>query len=156
MLGGGDRRSLGRGDLVVRKIDDQKKFDLVFEFLFHGDPVIAMRALDLSEKISRKHPEFLGSHKAAIFNNFARFTEKEIRWHIAQIIPRLNMNGEELEAALDTLRLWLETEQSQIVKVMSLQALYDLSRKNDSLAPEVHTLIAQHYVSRERNDVLRY
>jgi hypothetical protein len=146
-LAGGDRRSIGRADRVVKKIDSQNKFDNLFEGLFHDDYVVAMRTADVIEKVTRRHPEFLRPHKKAILKNLNGFSEKEIRWHAAQMVPRLDMNEKELADTLKVLNQWLREEKSEIVKVMSLQALYDLSQKHDGLKPEVEEILEKQFVS---------
>lgn len=48
-------------------------------------------------------------------------------WHIAQILPRLKLNKKEIEKCSHQLRQWLDTSDSQIVKVNCLQALFELN-----------------------------
>lgn len=58
-LSGGDRRSIGRADDVVRQI--LAKPELVPELiagLFHTDAVVRMRCADVAEKVSASHPEW--------------------------------------------------------------------------------------------------
>ena len=56
-LQGGDRRSIGRVDEVVREVlADPSLFRLLFEGMLHEDPLIRMRAADAPEKDHRTAP----------------------------------------------------------------------------------------------------
>lgn len=71
-LAGGDRRSLGRANMVVKGISrDPKLFSLVFEAMLHNDPVVRMRAADAIEKVTVSRPEFLQVHKRKLLGKVA-------------------------------------------------------------------------------------
>ena len=56
-LQGGDRRSIGRVDEVVREVlADPSLFGRLFEGMLHEDPLIRMRAADAAEKDHRTAP----------------------------------------------------------------------------------------------------
>jgi len=129
-LSGGDLRSIGRANEIVRFIErNPKRFGEVVLLIFEGDPIVRSRAADVIEKVSKRHPELLKSYKTVILQNLGSFTQKEVRWHIAQIISRLNLNRAQSARAVRVLFKWLNEEDSQIVKVMCLQALFDLAQK---------------------------
>lgn len=95
-LAGTDRRSIGAADEVAEEIAaDQALFDEVFEALWFDDPVIRMRAADALEKASRRCPERLVPHKGALLGELAEIEQHEVRWHVAQMLPRLPLNPQE-------------------------------------------------------------
>src|SRR5690606_14505511 len=95
-LAGTDRRSIGRADEVAEMIAaDQALFDEVFDAMLLDDPVIRLRAADAVEKASRRRPERLAPHKAALLGEVAEIDQKEVRWHVAQMLPRRALDPSE-------------------------------------------------------------
>jgi hypothetical protein len=93
-LAGGDRRSIGKADRVVKQIfKTPALFGDVLRGFTHADPVIRMRCADVAEKVSSVHPEWLDSHKRAILSFANTIQEKEVRWHMAQMLPRLELSS---------------------------------------------------------------
>ena len=61
---GGDLRSIGRADEVVKdRIEKPMLFGAVFEGFFDGDPVIRMMNADSFEKASSRRPEHIQPFK---------------------------------------------------------------------------------------------
>ena len=85
-----------------------------------------MRCADIAEKVSAAHPEWLKRHKQALLSFASTVQEKEVRWHMAQMIPRLELSPSERRRAVALLFKYLE-DGSQIVKTFSMQALFDMS-----------------------------
>jgi hypothetical protein len=140
-LSGGDRRSIGRADEVVAEVlGDLVLFDAVFAGVYSDDPVIRMRAADVCEKVSAQHPECLGPHKRDILGSVAAIEQQEVRWHVAQMLPRLDLDREERARAVEILTGYL-AERSKIVKTFAMQALADLAQGDASLRPEVEALL---------------
>ena len=69
----------------------------------------------------------------------------ELRWHLAQMIPRLPLAQPERRRAADTLQLYLE-DRSSIVRTFALQALADISRSDAELRPRVREILEQSVV----------
>jgi hypothetical protein len=136
-LAGGDRRSIGKADGVVALILKTPALldDVVSGFL-HPDPVIRMRCADVAEKVSVAHPEWLQPHKEALLSFANTVQEKEIRWHMAQMLPRLQLSAVERRRAVALLFGSLD-DPSQIVKTCSMQALFDMSRSDSKLRARV-------------------
>ena len=127
-LSGGDLRSIGASNKIVNAIKTQEEFDQLFRFLFHTKRLVVMRAADAIEKISQKHPEYLQKHNKKLFDLAGRNTEKELKWHLAQILPRLRLNKTEFDKSWKLLLLWAkDAGNSRIVRVNSIQALYELT-----------------------------
>lgn len=143
-LTGGDRRSIGRADEVVEEIlDDPSLFHELIRGMQTDDPVIRMRAADAAEKISVRHPEYLQPHKNILIKQIAHIDQQEIRWHMAQIFPRLDVIAEEQAEIVKILKQYLQ-DNSRIVRTFTLQALADFALRDAKLHREVLDLLAEH------------
>lgn len=138
---GGDRRSTGRADEVAEQIAaDQRLFDEVFQAIYSDDPVLRMRAADAVEKASRQYPERLHPHKDALLDSLSNIDQHEVRWHTAQMLPRLPLETEEKPRAVDIARSFLR-DKSTIVRVNALEALSELACGDNKLEGEVRRLL---------------
>jgi hypothetical protein len=137
MLQGGDRRSVGRVDEVVDAVrKDPTLFAGLFDGLLVEDPVVRMRAADAAEKLTAKNPELLGPCKSRLLGEVARIDQQEVRWHVAQMIPRLKLTPRERAAAVRILTPWLD-DKSAIVKTFSMQGLAELATDDAELRARV-------------------
>ena len=142
-LAGTDRRSIGAADEVAGEIAaDQALFDEVFEALWFDDPVIRMRAADALEKASRRCPERLVPHKGALLGELAEIEQHEVRWHVAQMLPRLPLNPQEKKRAAAIVKGFLR-DKSAIVRVNALEAFTLLSHGDDDLEAEAFRLLGE-------------
>ena len=142
-LAGTDRRSIGLADQVAGEIaGDQVLFDEVFAGMFSDDPVLRMRAADAVEKASRRHPERLYPHKDALLGELAQVYQKEVRWHLAQMLPRLPLDAAERQRAVAILEGFLD-DKSTIVRVNALEALAALARGDAELESKVRGRLCQ-------------
>ena len=48
-----------------------------------------MRAADAIEKITMRHPEYLQPYKTQLIEQLALIDQKEVRWHVAQMVSRV-------------------------------------------------------------------
>ncbi len=134
LLNGGDLRSIGKSNEVVTLITDQESFDNLFSFLFSNKRIVVMRAADVIEKITATSPKYLNKHKKKIFVLSETVTNKELKWHLALLLPRLQLNEKETGIVIEKLTIWaLDKKESRIVRVNSMQGLFDLSRENPAL-----------------------
>jgi hypothetical protein len=143
MLSGGDRRSIGRSNEVVAEVlAEPGLFGVLFEGLLNVNPLIRMRCADAVEKITVLHPVYLQPFKPLLLDQVAWIEQQEVRWHIAQLIPRLALTPEERSRAVSILEGYL-SDHSSIVKTFAMQALADLAGQDDSLRGKiVHQLEA--------------
>ncbi len=126
-LSGSDLRSIAKSGYLTDKINTQQKFDLLISFLFHPDRLIIMRAADVAEKISVQHPEWLNANKKWLFKLSKGPSEKELKWHLALMIPRLNLTKTETGECWKLLADWaLNRSESKIVRVNSIQGLFEM------------------------------
>lgn len=133
-LKGGDLRSLGKNNAVVAEITNQKEFDELFEGLFDADRLVVIRAVDAVEKHTQTHPEYLEPHKKELLELFQTAKHIELKWHLAQLIPRLiirlKLSEDEIGIVWDKLTQWaLDKTGSRIVRVNSIQGLFDIQTK---------------------------
>ncbi len=140
-LTGGDRRLIGRSDEVVAEVlEDPTLFDTVFGGMLNEDPLVRMRSADAVEKITAEYPEYLRPYKEKLIQQVAATEQQEVRWHVAQMLPRLSLTREERAVVLSILLDYLNDE-SRIVKTFCMQALADLAEKDPSLRPRVIDLL---------------
>jgi hypothetical protein len=137
-LQGGDLRSIGKADEVVADIlEDDTLFNTVFDGMTSTDPVVRMRAADAIEKVTRVKPNWLSPFKKKLIVEVSQVEQQEVQWHVAQMFSRMELEAEELKDVAKLLGKWIESTKSNIVKVNSIQCLYDLSLKYPDLKPTV-------------------
>ncbi|KPU44246.1 hypothetical protein OXPF_24140 [Oxobacter pfennigii] len=135
-LKGGDLRSIGRADEVVSDIlENDGLFERVFEGMQSEDAIVRMRACDAIEKVSRIKPYLLDKHKDKLINEVAAIEQQEVRWHLAQIFSRLDLEESEVKKIVELLKDWINMSKSNIVKVNSIQCLFDLTLHHTHLKP---------------------
>lgn len=144
-LKGGDRRSIGRANEVVQDVlQEPELFGVVFGGMLHEDALVRMRAADVVEKVTAVHPEYLAPYKETLIESVAAVAQQEVRWHVAQMVPRLPLNSAERQQWMSVLRRYLQQDESKIVKTSAMQALADLAEKDETLQPEVLALLEKH------------
>ncbi len=142
-LAGGDRRSIGKSNEVVADvISDPSLFEVVFNGMLSDDPLIRMRCADAVEKITVKHPEYLQPYKEKLIKQIAKSEQQEVRWHVAQMVPRLDLTREESGFVFEILLDYLN-DKSNIVKTFSMQAMADLAERDASLRSQVIPLLEE-------------
>jgi hypothetical protein len=140
-LKGGDRRSIGRSNEVVADVlNDAKLFKDVFRGMLDDDPLVSMRCADAAEKITAMRPEYLKPFKKQLLYEVAASDQQEVRWHAAQMFPRLNLTPDEKALAVEILLNYLN-DGSRLVKTFALQALADFARRDPQLRNPVIDLL---------------
>jgi DNA-directed RNA polymerase subunit F len=129
----GDLKTTGKSDELAKKAMNNPSMikELVLS-INNEDKGVRMRAVDSVQKISELKPEAIKHYKKE-FIKFSTINQKEVRWHLAQIYPVLDLNHHEREGILNKLQEWIKTDESNIVKVFSMQAIYDFSLKDESI-----------------------
>lgn len=146
LLRGGDRRSIGRSNQVVKLVlRAPRRFAELIRCMWSDDPIVRMRAADAAEKVSAVQPDLLKPYKAELLGLLVEVEQNELRWHLAQMISRLPLTKTESLRAAQTLQLYLE-DRSSIVRTFALQALADLSRSDAKLRPLVKEILEQSIV----------
>jgi hypothetical protein len=133
MLRGGDRRSIGKANQIAKLVlSEPKRVTELFKCLWDENPVVRMRAADAAEKITVTRPELLNPHKKELLGLLEEAEQIELRWHMALMVPRLELNASERQRAAATLQRYLE-DRSSIVKTFALQGLADLAQQDARL-----------------------
>jgi HEAT repeat protein len=140
-LSGGDRRSIGQSNAVVALVLRRPAlFSQLMRGLSDPDPLIRMRAADAAEKVSLRKPDLLQPRKATLLRLLDEATQQELRWHLAQMVPRLDLSRKDRIRAAAALRRHLADE-SSIVKASAMQALADLASADGDLVPDIRKLL---------------
>lgn len=143
-LEGGDHRSIGRSNEVVREVlADRRRLPALLDGMEATDPLVRMRAADALEKVSAQHHDWLRRYKGRLLNIAHMTGEQEVKWHLAQMAPRLSLTALERRSIVALLKRWLEDD-SRIVRVCAMQALFDLSLAHQSMRRDVEGLLRQH------------
>lgn len=144
LLSGGDLRSLGNSNLIISEIRGQNDFDELFKCLFHESRVVVMRAADAIEKITVQNPSYLTRHKKALLELCNLAKNKELKWHLALLVTRLNLSGKETKIVWQVLSGWiLGKKESKIVRVNSMQALSEIVQKEKRFAESFRLLLTK-------------
>jgi len=140
-LEGTDRRSIGRAnDVAALILRERQRFPELIGCLWSDDPILRMRAADAIEKISSQEPGLLEPYKTELLGLLSEAEQKELRWHLALMIPRLPLTKNERQRAAEGLRRYLE-DTSSIVKTFALQGLTELADADRSLLPEIREIL---------------
>ncbi|OQW32641.1 MAG: hypothetical protein A4E19_04560 [Nitrospira sp. SG-bin1] len=141
LLKGGDRRSIGRSNHVVALVRRQPAlFPVLIGGMHHADELVRMRAADAVEKLTEMNPEWLRPFKARLITLAGRATQQELRWHLAQMLPRLTLSKRDRVIVLALLRRYVKDE-SRIVKTFAMQGLTDLAKQDPRLAKSIRPLL---------------
>lgn len=142
-LEGGDRRSIGcSGEVVADVLCNPNLFGVLVTGLSADDAILRMRAADAMEKISLKHPEYLWPHHDFLIEQAARSDQKKVRWHLAQMLPRLKLNDKEKRRVVGTLLTYF-ADSSSIVKTFAMQVLADIARQTPELRPSIRVQLRE-------------
>lgn len=144
ILTGGDLRSLGKASAVVKATQNQSDFDQLFLCMLLTDRLVVMRAADAIEKITTHHPEYLAAHQQEVLMLCHKDSHKELKWHLAQLLPRLPLSAKEFKESWALLSAWArDKSNSRIVRVNAVQSLADLVAQKRGSASELSLLIAE-------------
>jgi hypothetical protein len=91
-------------------------------------------------KFSRQSVEDLQPYRGILLDLFEEDEQQELLWHLAVILPRLRLDGNERRRTSRALQQCL-TAKSSIVKTFALQGLSDLAAQEPALMPLVADLL---------------
>jgi hypothetical protein len=142
-LHGTDRRSISRsGEVVADVLADPRQFPLLFDAMLVADPVVRMHAADAVEKITRRRPDLLKGLENRVLTEVAAIDQQEVRWHVAQLLPRLALTPPQRAPAITILRGFLDDD-SRIVRTFAMQALSDLAEHDQQMRRWLRPLLAE-------------
>jgi len=135
MLQGGDRRSKGHADaLAADALHDPGLVSELVGALVDPDELVRLRAADALEKASAERPEILAPHAAMLLGPVADLPQHDVRWHVAQMLPRLPLDAAGLRRAAEVMETTLKCA-SRIARVMAMDGLVQLADR----APQLRT-----------------
>lgn len=121
-LKGGDRRSIGRSNQVVALVRRTPElFPALIDWMHHEDALVRMRAADAAEKLTVTNPEWLRPFKVQLIKLATRTKQPELRWHLAQMLPRVELSWRDRVIVAAALQRYLR-DHSRIVKTFAMQA----------------------------------
>ena len=142
-LQGTDRRSIGRSEEVVRGVlADPQQFRLVFDAMLGPDLVVRMRAAGAVEKITRRRADLLRGLEDGVLTEVAAIDQQEVRWHVAQLLPRLALTPPQRARAITILRGFADDD-SRIVRTFAVQELAGLAEHDKQMRRWVRPLLAE-------------
>jgi len=149
-LARGDRRVEGDAPSVAAEMSaEPAKLPELVACLFDADPNTRMRAADALERVSRTNAPNLASHVERLLTEAAAIEQTEVRWHLAQMLPRLTLDDDQRRRAGLLLADWFENSASRIVTASALQAMVDLAERD----PELRATAADMLGRAMRSDV---
>jgi len=143
ILKGGDLRSIGKANSIVELIKTQNDFDELFTGLNSSDRKVVMRTADAIEKITITNADYLQKHKNQLLQLCETATNIELKWHLALLISRVSLTNKELGGIWQILTNWAtDKQESKIVRVNSIQGLFDLLRQEPKLIQDFNLTLA--------------
>jgi hypothetical protein len=104
-----------------------KLFPRLITGLWSAESLVRMRAADAAEKVTGKPRELLQPYQDELLGLMAETQEQELRWQLAVLVPRLELNARERQVAISSLHRYRE-DRSSVVKTFALQGLVDLEK----------------------------
>ncbi len=108
----------------------------------NADPVVRIRAADVAEKVTAVRPQWLAPFRKMLLRLLPRAEQAELRWHLAQMLPRLALSASERRITVQTMFAYLD-DQSRIVQTSALQALADLAEDDPVLRRRLVPVLAR-------------
>ena len=141
-LKGGDRRSIGRANQVVASVRREPSlFPALMNVLRHADEGVRMRAAVAAEKLMATNPHWLlQPFKCRLMSLAARVEQQELRWHLARMLPLLELSRKDRTMAVAILRRYLG-DRRRIVMTFAMQGLFDLAIQDVRLLAPVRRMI---------------
>jgi hypothetical protein len=109
MMHGRNRRArMGADEAAAAASRDPRLFAALIDAMRSTDTLLAARSAEAADRASADNPALLEPHKRDLLGRLAQIDEREVRWHVAQMLPRLRLEGAERERAVDLVVGWLE------------------------------------------------
>ena len=125
---------------VAQAIENNRLVAEIVALSNHNKANIAARAIWIVRKITENSPELLSKYKPILLHDLTQSPFWEVKAELCHIIPKLKMDYEEIKGAIAFFKNNLN-DKSKIVKAWSLDALYELSKIEPKIAPEVQKLL---------------
>lgn len=135
------RKTRGLTDQVAAIVlEEPALFPELMFGLWHVDGNVRGRASASVAKVVAQKPALLQPFKAEILGVMSEARPAVVRWHLAQLVPRLKLTKPERARAIGLLRGYLE-DRSGIVRVCAITSLDELAENDSQLRAEVDDLL---------------
>jgi hypothetical protein len=133
-LSGGTRTSIGDADQVIQKLlKAPSGLTELYKLFLDDDPVVAMRASYVAMRVAEQKPESVKPFTKDLLKNLELYTQQEVRWHIPQLLVRLDLTKAQKKRAYEVVMGWAETDKSKIVGYYGFQAAADFAETDQAL-----------------------
>lgn len=133
-LSGGARSSIGNADNVIRdSLKDPLLLKEVYGLFLDDDPVVAMRASYVAMRVAESSPDSVKPYGDELMKSLELYVEKEVRWHVPQLLTRLDLTPQQRARAYEIVMNWAETDPSKIVGYYGFQAAAELASSDTAL-----------------------
>jgi hypothetical protein len=119
---------------------DPSLFAELISGLWSENALVRMRSADAAEKITREDCNLLAAYANELLGLMREVPDKEMRWHLAAIAPRIATTANRRKLAWENLRAYLD-DTSSIVRTFALQGMAELATADASFRPEVLELL---------------
>jgi hypothetical protein len=142
LLDGQDSRSLAQSSVARTLIEERPpRIGSLAALAGHANWVVAMRALDLLEKLSRTHPDWVQPHRVA-FLKAATSDQWLIRLQVVRAFPLLRWTLRQRAEVIRALTRGVRDPQT-FVRAWSLDGLATFATRDASLMPRVKRALAE-------------
>lgn len=110
------------------------------------DPIIKIQAAEKLQRLSSGDLSGLLPFKAKLMQLAGKANQQEVRWHMAQLLPSLQLSAGEREDLKQLFISYLDDE-SYIVQISALKALADMALEDESIKPDVTQVLEENLAS---------
>lgn len=142
LLAGGDRRSIAKSERARTLVRRAPARVAELAALAHdSDWLVAMRAVDLLEKLAREHPAWVQPHKRVFLGPLADAEQWEIRLQVVRVLPLLRWTPRERKRVVEILERDVNHPQ-KFVRAWALDGLASYAGRDDTLRDAVRRHLA--------------
>ena len=137
LLSGGDRRSIAQATHVLALVHaSPRRVAELASLAKDSDWLVAMRALDVLEKLAHEHADWVQPYKKLFIGRLANSDRWELRLQIVRALPLLTWTPRERARVIQILRLNVEHPRL-FVRAWALDSLATLAERDRDLVPIV-------------------
>jgi hypothetical protein len=137
LLSGGDRRSIAQATQVLALVRaSPRRVAELASLAKDSDRLVAMRALDVLEKLAHEHADWVQPYKKLFIGPLADSDRWEFRLQIVRALPLLTWTPRERARVIQILRLNVEHPRL-FVRAWALDSLATFAERDRNLVPIV-------------------
>ena len=127
-------------DAAAAAVADPPLIAVLLDGMTDDDSAVRTLASDAAEKAARERPELLAPHADTLIDIAATAEQKEVRWHAAQMIARVELSPERADEATRILEGYL-SDRSHIVEAWAMSAIVALANDHPALRARARELV---------------